>query len=389
MPGNLSHIEMALLDRQKNGKYRSLYDIESNETPFVTVGGQKLLNLCSNDYLALSIHPEIIKSSGEYLSKFGAGSRASRLVSGTYSYHTKLEKALCHWLKRESVLLFNSGFQLNSTLIPAISKKTTNLFFDKRNHNSLVAGALSSEAKLFRYRHLDYSHLEELLELNATNAVDNIIVSESVFSMDGDMANIEELTRLAQKYHATLIIDEAHAIGVVGQNGCGLCFENEDVDIVIGTFGKSFGSFGAFIACNSKLKEYLVNFCNGFIYSTALPPSVIGSVAAALELMPQLQSTRDFLSETSTWFRNELISRSYDVSGSSSHIIPIVTGTEKSAVSLARYLQEFGFLAMAIRPPTVEPGRSRIRLTLNSSIDRKHLNGFIEVMQKYVSSADD
>jgi 8-amino-7-oxononanoate synthase len=389
LPGNLSHIELALLDRQKNGKIRSLYDIQSNETPFVTVGGQKLLNLCSNDYLALSTHSEIVKSSGKYLNKYGAGSRASRLLSGTYSYHTNLEKALANWLNRESVLLFNSGFQLNSTLISAISKKSTNLYFDKRNHNSLVTGALSSEAKLFRYRHLDYSHLEEILELNARNAVDNIIVSESVFSMDGDIANIDELARLAKKYNAFLIIDEAHAIGVFGESGSGLCFDNEDVDIVIGTFGKSFGSFGAFIACKSRLKEFLINFCNGFIYSTALPPSVIGSVTAALELMPLIKDNRDYLLEMSTWFRNELSSRSLDVSGSSSHIIPIVSGSEESALSLANYLLERGFLCLAIRPPTVEPGRSRIRLTLNSSITREQLNGFIEVMQKYVSSTDD
>jgi 8-amino-7-oxononanoate synthase len=389
LPGNLSYIESALHGRHQDGKYRSLYDIESIELPFVTVNGTKLLNLCSNDYLALSNHHRIIELSGEYLKKYGAGSRASRLVSGTHNFHTKVEESLAVWLKRETALVFNSGFQLNSSLIAAIAKKTTHLYFDKRNHNSLVTGALSSDAKLFRYRHLDYAHLDQLLEENASAAADNIIVSESVFSMDGDVASINELTKLAKKYNAILIVDEAHAIGVSGKNGRGLCYENEDVDIIIGTFGKSFGSFGAFIACNSELREYLINFCNGFIYTTALPPSVIGSIAAALELMPHLDDQRKYLLDLSSWFRGELSKHSFDISGSESHIIPIVTGNERSAVQLAELLKREGYLGMAIRPPTVEPGRSRIRLTMNSLITRDHLNGFIEVIQNYVSSKDD
>jgi 8-amino-7-oxononanoate synthase len=389
LPGKLSHIESALKNRHEDGKFRSLYDVESIEPPYVVVTGKKLLNLCSNDYLSLSNHPELINTSGKFLEKYGTGSKASRLVSGTHHYHSEVEKALSDWLKRESVLLFNSGFQLNSTLIPAISRKSTILYYDKRNHNSLVTGALGSEAKLLRYRHLDYGHLEELLKKNAKNASENIIVSESVFSMDGDIADIEALCRLAKKYDATLIIDEAHAIGVMGENGRGLCYDNEDVDMVIGTFGKAFGSFGAFVACNQTMREFLINFCSGFIYSTSLPPSVVGSILAALKVLPGLQDDRNFVNNLGSWLRNQLAGLSVDTSGSNSHIIPIVTGSEQSALELSDLLRDEGYLAMAIRPPTVEPGRSRIRITLNSSISKEHLNRFLEVIQKYVSSKDD
>lgn len=389
LPGKISHIESALFERHQNGKYRTLSEIASSTGPRVEIAGNNFINLCSNDYLGLSQHETIKVVSRSYLDKYGTGSTASRLIAGTHSYHIQLEKKLSDWLARDSVLIFNSGFQLNSSLIAAISKKSTNLYYDRRNHNSLVQGALLSEANLFRYHHLDYNHLEDLLSLNSAAAKDNIIVSESVFSMDGDIADIDALTKLARKYNAILIIDEAHAIGMMGDGGRGLCYDNADVDIVIGTFGKAFGSFGAFIACEKPIREYLINFCSGFIYTTALPPAVIGSITASVDLMPELDKKREYVSELGKWLREALLSIGADISGSGSHIIPIVTGSEQSALALSENLKENGFLSLAIRPPTVEPGRSRIRLTLNTSITKEHLSEFIEVVQKAVSSLDD
>lgn len=347
-----------------------------------------LINLCSNDYLRLSEHPQVISESNKYTEMYGTGSTASRLVAGNWEYHEVLERQVASWLKFEAALVFSSGYQLNSTIIPALSDRNTTLFYDKLNHNSLVQGALASKGKLLRYKHLDYAHLETLLAREDTQSR-KIIVTESVFSMDGDVANIRLLTEIARKYNAILIVDEAHAVGVFGEEGRGISAGVAGVDLLIGTFGKSFGSAGAFVACSEMMRDYLINFCAGFIFSTAPPPSVIGANIRSLEHINSMSVEREYVQVLSNWVRDHLKRMGFDILRSESHIIPIVIGSEVSTLKLSEFLQRNGFLCQAIRPPTVEQGKSRLRITLNAKLTKEDMQRFLEVLQNYVSSEHD
>lgn len=368
MKSRFEFVKEALEARQRAGQLRSLSDIEK---------GTYLINVCGNDYLGLSKHPQVINYSQNYLMKSGAGSTASRLIAGTSSAHIELEKELATWLERESVLLFNSGFQMNSSLIGALADKNTHLYYDKFNHNSLIQGAVLSRASLHRYRHCDTEHLRMLIKKNHSAGKRQIIVTESVFSMDGDVPDLPEISNIAQEFDAILIVDEAHAIGLWGPGGRGFTFGDSRVDMVLGTFGKAFGSFGAFAACSEQLKSYLVNFCPGFVYTTALPPATIGATLGALKLMPTLDDVRSRVIDLSSKFRSELTKHGFDISGSTSQIIPVVIGSEEKTLELAQKLQNSGFQAYAVRPPTVAAGRSRIRFTITAELTEKHIDQLI------------
>lgn len=388
MQNRFDFIEKALSDATARGQLRTLKTIRSFSDAQVTVDRSQLTNLCSNDYLRLSEHPEVISESVRYIEKYGTGSTASRLVAGNWEYHELLENQLSEWLNQESALLFSSGFQLNATIIPALSDRNTTLFYDRLNHNSLVQGALASRARLVRHRHLDYTHLEQLLSAEDPS-VRKIIVTESVFSMDGDIADIHRLVEISRRYNAILIVDEAHAIGVFGEQGRGIADGCEGVDLVIGTFGKAYGSAGAFVACPALIRSYLINYCAGFIYSTAPPPSVVGASIKSLELIRSMNDQRVCLQKMSGWMREQLKGLGLQILRSESHIIPIVIGPESSTVKLSDHLQQNGFLCQAIRPPTVEQGTSRLRITLNTKLTMEELQRFLEVLQFYVSSEHD
>lgn len=388
VPKRFDFIEKALSDATARGQRRTLKTIRGFSDAQVTVDRSQLTNLCSNDYLRLSEHPEVIAESVRYTEKYGTGSTASRLVAGNWEYHELLENQLAEWLNQESALLFSSGFQLNATIIPALSDRNTTLFYDRLNHNSLVQGALASRARLVRYRHLDYAHLEQLLSVEDPSTR-KIIVTESVFSMDGDIADIHRLSEIAGTYDAIFIVDEAHAMGVFGEQGRGISCGCDRVDFVIGTFGKAFGTSGAFVACPSQVRSYLINFCAGFIYSTAPPPSVVGASIQSLELIRSMNDQRSELQRISGWMRAQLKGLGFQILRSESHIIPIVIGPASSTLKLSDHLLQNGFLCQAIRPPTVEQGTSRLRITLNTSLTMEELQRFLEVLQIYVSSEHD
>lgn len=380
MKPNTSFIADALSERSQKERLRTLKTVAPQGNSHITLDGTTLINVCSNDYLGLAMHPSVIEASVAATYAFGAGSTSSRLVSGSYPLIDTLESELAAWLGRESVLLFNSGFQMNTSLIAAIADKNTNLFYDKRNHNSLLQGALLSRANLYRYRHADAAHLEELLSKHADTSRKNIIITESVFSMDGDVPDLAQISALADQFNAFLIVDEAHAVGACSTFGKGFTFGNNRVDLVIGTFGKAFGSFGAFAACSSEMRDYLINYCPGFIYTTALPPSVVGAILQSLRLMPTLAEERTRLEEVSAWFRSELIGLGLDTSGSSSHIVPVVIGEDAKAVEISERLRKAGFFVQAIRPPTVEEGRARLRFTMTSNLTKDMLKPILEVL---------
>lgn len=378
-------INDSLKGRLDSGRLRTLVPVEHTIGSRVNRDSKSYINFSSNDYLGLTGSAEVRSGVRSYVDLYGSGSGASRLITGTGNYHEQFEQDLAAWLDVESVLLFNSGYQLNSSIIPALADRGTFIYSDRLNHHSLVQGVTASRATLRRYKHLDYDHLYKYLAEDKPDTR-KIIVSESVFSMDGDQADIHKLAALADEFDAILIIDEAHAIGVMGEQGKGIGRGIERVDISIGTFGKAFGSFGAYVATSKQITDYLVNFCGGFIYTTALPPAVIGATHAALNRIKSMDNERKQLVEMSDWFRAQLKSAGFDTFGSTSHIVPVLIGDEHTSIQISETLKENGYWVNAIRPPTVEVGTSRLRFTLNIHHRREDLSGCIEIIQKSVSS---
>ncbi len=375
----------ALSKRRSNLKYRELKSVQPEfGTPYVIKEGKKLINFCSNDYLGLCSHPKVIERSVEFTKKYGAGSGASRLVSGSLNIHQELEQKLARTFGAEAALVFNSGFQANTTLLSTLADRHSLIIMDKKCHNSLIQGAILSRAVMKRYNHNDLSDLEELLNENQEKGFNRIwVVTETIFSMDGDRSDLSEIASLCSKYGALLYSDDAHAMGVLGEIGLGLNYGMAGVDLSLGTFGKAFGGFGAFVACSSEMKDYLINFCPGFIYTTALPPSVIGAIDAALELIPQLETERALLMAYVFKVKEELIQMGYDPGKSESQIIPVIIGSEKETLELSEFLEESGIFASAIRPPTIEEGASRIRLTITAHHSEVDINKLIDVFWRW------
>ena len=330
--------------------------------------GRSLIDASSNDYLGLSQHPLVKARAAEWAERHGAGAPASRLVTGTRDITLAVEQRLADFKRCEAALLFSTGFQANTTVIPALARVgdgETAIFSDALNHASIVHGCRLARARTQVFRHNDLDHLDQLLGQFPGR---KLIVTESVFSMDGDRADLPALVQLAERHGAALYVDEAHATGVLGPQGRGLAAESGGVDVVMGTLGKAFGAFGAYIAGSRALIDYLVNSCPGFIYTTALPPAVLGAVDAALDLVPDMDQERAQLARNSQRLRDVLTHLNYDTLSSSTQIIPAVIGSEADALAAAQRLENAGVLTVAIRPPTVPEGTSRLRLTLHANL---------------------
>jgi len=351
---------------------RSLRDVVRLPGGRIKIGdGPVLLDFCSNDYLGLSFRPELIRKICESVAEHGAGAGASRLVAGNLAAFAAIEAKLAAGKGTEAALVFVSGVQANLTMLPALlDAKALGaeplVYADRLNHASLIAGCVSAGVRQNRFRHNDLAHLEELLERDKGLGRPRFIVTESVFSMDGDCADISQLSTLAEKYGAFLYIDEAHATGVLGANGFGLAHGLKNA-LVMGTFSKGLGGFGAYAACSATLREYLVNRCGGVIYATALPPAVLGAMAAALELMPGLDAERAHVQALAADLRKRLEVAGFDTGASTTQIVPLILGEEKKVLALAAALEAEGFLAAAIRPPTVPAGTSRMRFTVSAA----------------------
>lgn len=378
-------IKDALNKRRSDHKFRELNPLHSDPgTPYIIKDGKSLINFCSNDYLGLSTHPQVIERSVEFTKNYGAGSGASRLVSGSLDIHHDLEQKLAHTFKVEAALLFNSGFQANTTLLSSVADRNTLIIMDRKCHNSLIQGAILSRAEIKRFDHNSISDLESLLKDGKDKGFNRIwVVTETIFSMDGDKSEITKISALCAKYGALLYSDDAHALGVMGEHGLGLNFGVKGIELSLGTFGKAFGGFGAFVGCSSEMKDYLINFCPGFIYTTALPPSVIGAVDAALDLIPEMDELRDSLMQKVTTVKNELKVLGYDLGDSESQIIPVIIGNEKETMRLSAFLEDSGIYATAIRPPTVGNDASRIRITLTALHSDKETDILIDSFRRW------
>ena len=341
-----------------------------------------MLNMSSNDYLGLASNENLRQS---FLQQYGDNfpsftSSSSRLLTGNFPIYTDLEQLIAQRFQRESALLFNSGYHANLGILPALTTTKSLILADKLVHASMIDGIRLSQCAFFRYRHNDYEHLKNLLEKNAGKFDRTFIMTESVFSMDGDVADLKYLVQLKKQFPNTyLYVDEAHAIGVYGKNGLGIAERANviaDIDLLVGTFGKALASMGAYVVCDQILKECLINQMRPLIFSTALPPFNVAWTHFIFERLPQLSKERTHLEQLSAFLRQEVEHRT-QIMPSKTCIVPYILGENEATVAKAKDLQEQGYYCLPIRPPTVPKGTSRIRLSLTADMTIDEVKQFV------------
>ena len=344
---------------------------------------EKLVDLCSNDYFGLSRDKEVIEAAYKGSILEGLGSGSSLFISGSRPIHSVLEKEIAKWLDREKVLLFPSGFQANIAAIQALADRNSIVLADRLIHNSLITGIKASGAKLIRFLHNNLEDLEmKLSQLNAEKK-SLLVIVESLYSMEGSLAPLNNIIQICEKYQAYLLVDEAHALGIVGENGKGLSYKFKDrIQIVSGTFGKALGSGGAFLACDKIIGERIIQTSGAFRYTTALSPSLAAGTLLSLQKIKNNNWGIELLSFAKKWKQEIMNATDYLVIGNC-HIISIIIGSENETIELQKYLEKNGFLAIAIRPPTVPIGKSRIRITIKRTLTNEILNNFISVLKAY------
>ena len=382
MNGNESRYRAWLDARNGLGLLRELNSAEGDAPGCVTYGGTSYVNFSGNDYLGLARHPELVGRACEWAEAYGAGAGASRLVTGNLELFNQIERKVASLKGFASALVMASGFQTNAAVLQAVLDKQVLgaeplVFSDRLNHASMHFGCQAAGVRQHRYRHCDMEHLATLLTRHGQETAPKFILTESVFSMDGDVAPMEEITKLASTHGATLICDDAHATGVLGAGGKGL---SEGSDIVIGTFSKALGSYGAYVACSKIVQEYLVNRCSGLIYSTALPPQVLGAIDASLDMLPKLDAERAHVAGLAAHFRDEACSLGFDTGASATQIVPVIVGEAEAALALSARLKASGYWATAIRPPTVPEGTARLRLAFSAAHTSRQVENLLEVL---------
>ena len=375
-------LETALAAVRARGQWRETRPAALAPGGRIARGGRTLIDFSSNDYLGLAGHPLLAERAGEWAARLGAGASASRLVTGTLDAHVAVEARVAAFKGTEAALLFASGWQANATVIPALLAAAPGaaVFTDRLIHASMHAGCAAAGTRQHRFRHNDLAHLAELLDTHGKQAPARLILVESVYSMDGDRADIAALAALAREHDAFLYVDEAHATGVLGPQGKGLCAEVAGVGLVMGTFSKAFGGFGAYVAGTGALRDWLVNAASGFIFSTAPPPAVLGAIDAALDLVPGMDAERAHLAALGSRLRAGLSRLGYDTAGSTTQIVPAIIGAEEAALAASARLAEAGLLAAAIRPPTVARGTSRLRLALRAGHAEADVDALLEAL---------
>ena len=356
---------------RRSGLYRSTRSIGGKQGAHVQLDGRDTLLLCSNNYLGLADHPALIEASIKATERYGTSSAASRLVSGTMALHEELEAEVADFKGSEAALVFNGGYAANTGIIAAVVARGDVIFSDRLNHASIIDGALLSGARLIRYPHNDHAALALLMKKHRGSGR-ALIVTDGVFSMDGDIAPLRELAELKKTFNAHLMVDDAHGSGVLGERGMGtaeLLRVSDDIDINMGTFGKALGSFGAYAALSVELRELLINRARSFIFSTSLPPSVLAASLAAIRVVRSSEGKRlrERLNANAILFRSLLLQAGFTVPDGSTQIIPLMTGSAEITMRFSEMLLEEGLFAQGIRPPTVPAGACRLRCTVMSS----------------------
>jgi glycine C-acetyltransferase len=361
--------ELAALRAQ--GLYRQMRLVEGGQGNRVRLDGRSVLLLCSNNYLGLAEHSALKEAAALGVKRYGTGSGASRLVSGNMELHESLESRISEFKGSEAALIFNSGYAANTGVIPALVGRGDIIFSDRLNHASIVDGALLSRARFIRYPHNDLTTLRRLLA-ETEPAAKRLIVTDGVFSMDGDLAIISELVALKKEFSALLMIDDAHGTGVLGETGKGsaeLFDVMTGIDIQMGTFSKALGSFGAYVAASREIVDYLINRARSLIFSTALPPSVLAASLAAIDLVDSSEGAflRKKLADNASFFRSALNKAGFSTMGSETQIIPVFVGEAGPTMEFSQQLLEEGIFVQGIRPPTVPKGSCRLRCTVMST----------------------
>jgi 8-amino-7-oxononanoate synthase len=384
----VSDIEARLEELKESGLYRRMRHVSGPQGSRVVLDGRPVLLLCSNNYLGLADHPRVREAAADAAMRWGAGAGASRLVSGTMTVHRRLEETLAAFKGTESALLFGSGYLANLGVIGALARAagqdgaaatgtaqaTPIVFSDELNHASIIDGCRLARAETFVYDHCDVEHLAWGLRQHRGRP--GLIVTDSVFSMDGDIAPLQEIAELAQRHGLRTVVDEAHATGCLGPGGRGAVAEADldgEIDVVIGTLGKALGAYGAFAACSAAMRDYLTNTARSLIFSTALPPPAVAAALAALEVLQEHPEMTGRLQANAASMRDELAREGFQVAGSCTQIVPLVVGDPELAMRICEIAIEGGVFAQAIRPPTVPAGTSRLRLALMATHTREEL----------------
>lgn len=358
--------------------------IDGSQKARVSMDGREMILLCSNNYLGIADHPLVKEAAIRAIERFGAGSGASRLVSGTMELHEAFEERIAVFKGMERALVFNSGYAANTGVIPAIAGKGDVIFSDRLNHASIVDGCLLSRARLVRYPHNDMRALRHLLERNS-GIGRRLIITDAVFSMDGDLAHLPELVSIKDEYEALLMVDDAHGTGVLGRTGRGTPEHFglvSGIDIHMGTLGKALGGFGAYVAASADIIDCLVNRARSFIFSTSLPPAVLASSLAALGIVDSTEGLelRRRLAGHAAFLRASLQSAGFDTLGSETQIVPLLTGDARRTMEFSQALLDKGIYVQGIRPPTVPPGGGRLRCTVMATHEDEDLGMAVETI---------
>ena len=379
-------LQTELNERAQQGLLRQRQLLQSGQGRYITLNDRRYLNFSSNDYLGLAAQPFLIKAWQEGLDRWGVGSGASPLVTGYSEAHAKLEQTLAEWLQVESVLLFSTGFGANQAVIKALLQKDHILYQDRLNHASLQEAGAQSPAKMLRFRHNDMAHLASLLQPRS-----GLIISEGVFSMDGDQAPCQQLAELAAQSSNWLMLDDAHGIGVLGEQGRGTLSQqgvaSDRVHIRMATFGKALGVAGAFVGGSRQLTDYLVNFARDYVYSTHMPPAQAHAISAAVAWVKQADAERAHLQALIQQFKAGIADLGLVAGESSTAIQPLIIGDADKAVAVANKLRERGLWITAIRPPTVPKGTARLRITLTAAHQPSDVSLLLNELKECVTDA--
>jgi 8-amino-7-oxononanoate synthase len=384
----MNEIEERLDEIKGRGLYRRLRCVSGPQGPRVLLDGRPVLLLCSNNYLGLADHPRVREAAAEAAMRYGAGSGASRLISGNMTIHRRLEEQLAAFKGAEACLLFGSGYLANAGVVSALAREGDVVFSDALNHASIIDGCRLSRAETFVYDHCDVDHLE--WGLRQAEGRGALIVTDGVFSMDGDLAPLPEIVELAQRYDARVMVDEAHGTGCVGPGGRGLVAAHaleDEVDVIVGTLGKALGSYGAYVLCDAPMAKYLINTARTLIFSTALSPPAVAAAMAALELLRDQPRRVEKLQRNARVLREALAESGAPAGDAETPIVPLVVGDAGAAVAASERALERGVFAQAIRPPTVPAGTSRLRLAVMASHTKSELREAAGVLAAAVPAA--
>jgi len=379
----MKDLSIELNKRRAAHLYRSRRQISCAQSAEMQVDGRSLLSFCSNDYLGLAAHPQVIAAFQRGAEQYGVGSGAAHLVIGHSSAHHALEEELADFTGRSRALLFSTGYMANIGIISALLGRGDTIFEDRLNHASLIDGGILSRARLKRYTHADAAHLAN--QLGASQG-EQMIVTDGVFSMDGDIAPLTALAHTAKQHNAWLMVDDAHGLGVLGKEGGGSLahfdLNQEDAPILMGTLGKAFGTFGAFVAGSEALIETLIQQARSYIYTTALPPAVAEATRASLQLVRKDEWRRERLQELIQRFRSGATELGLPLMDSITPIQPLLAGSAEQALTWSQQLENQGILVSAIRPPTVPEGSARLRITFSANHQNEHIDQLLDALNK-------